>query len=229
MDWGVGLPGQIGGATVNNAGAHGTELKDHLVAIELLLQGGETIPQACQAIVDLEHQADDITREVMQAVRRSFITPFDRSDIQALIQSMDDAIDRMNGTVKTVRLFEVTRFEPNMQAIGKVAVEAAQLLAEAIPLLERPGANVARLTELTEKIVQAEGRSDDLHDEGLKQLFRTHGQSAPMPEADEAPIEGETRAPARKIARTEGKHESVEELAGEPMREAGEDEEPPDA
>ena len=57
----------------------------------------------------------------------------------------------------------------------------------------------------------------------------SYGQSAPMPEADEAPIEGETRAPARKIARTEGKHESVEELAGEPMREAGEDEEPPDA
>ena len=30
------------------------------------------------------------------------------------------------------------------------------------------------------QIVQAEGRSDDLHDEGLKQLFRAHGQSAPM-------------------------------------------------
>ena len=148
--------------------------------LDRLLQGGETIPEACQAIVDLEDRADDITREVMQAVRRSFITPFDRSDIQDLLQSMDDAIDRMNGTVKTVRLFEVTQFEPNMQAIGKVAVEAALLLAEAIPLLEKPGSNVARLTELTEKIVEAEGRSDDLHDEGLKQLFRTHGQSAPM-------------------------------------------------
>ena len=41
MDWGVGLPGQIGGATVNNAGAHGTELKDHLVAIDILLDSGE--------------------------------------------------------------------------------------------------------------------------------------------------------------------------------------------
>jgi UDP-N-acetylmuramate dehydrogenase len=41
MDWGVGLPGQVGGATVNNAGAHGTELKDHLVAIDLLHDSGE--------------------------------------------------------------------------------------------------------------------------------------------------------------------------------------------
>lgn len=36
MDWGVGLPGTIGGATVNNAGAHGTELKDHLESVVVL-------------------------------------------------------------------------------------------------------------------------------------------------------------------------------------------------
>jgi hypothetical protein len=56
---------------------------------------------------------------------------------------------------------------------------------------------------------------------------RSYGQSAPMPAADEPPIEGETRAPARKIARVEEQHQSVEELAGEPMRESGEDEEEP--
>jgi hypothetical protein len=54
---------------------------------------------------------------------------------------------------------------------------------------------------------------------------QSYGQSAPMPATDEPPIEGETRAPARKITRVEEKHQSVEELAGEPMREAGEDEE----
>jgi UDP-N-acetylmuramate dehydrogenase len=41
MDWGVGLPGTIGGATVNNAGAHGTEMKDHLESVTVLRLNGE--------------------------------------------------------------------------------------------------------------------------------------------------------------------------------------------
>jgi UDP-N-acetylmuramate dehydrogenase len=40
MDWGVGLPGTIGGATVNNAGAHGTEQKDHLESLTVLRLDG---------------------------------------------------------------------------------------------------------------------------------------------------------------------------------------------
>jgi uncharacterized protein Yka (UPF0111/DUF47 family) len=45
-------------------------------------------------------------------VRRTFITPFDRNDIQDLISSLDDSIDQMNKTAKTITLFGVKSFEP---------------------------------------------------------------------------------------------------------------------
>jgi Protein of unknown function DUF47 len=38
---------------------------------------------------------------VLIAVRRTFVTPFDRADIQDLITAMDDSIDQMNKTAKT--------------------------------------------------------------------------------------------------------------------------------
>ena len=57
-------------------------------------------------IFDREAEADEITRQVLTAVRRTFITQFDRTDIQDLITSMDDAIDQMNKTAKTITLFE---------------------------------------------------------------------------------------------------------------------------
>jgi predicted phosphate transport protein (TIGR00153 family) len=134
----------------------------------------------CQLIVDLENEADDITREVLLAVRRSFITPFDRGDIKDLIQSMDDAIDMMQKTVKTLRRFEQTIFDPGMKEMGMLIAEAARLISEAIPLLDKMSSNSARLTSIAEEVTRVEGRSDELYERGLKDLFRAHGANNAM-------------------------------------------------
>ena len=143
-------------------------------ALERLL-AGDDVENNCRRIVELEDEADAITAEVLLAARRSFITPFDRGDIKDLIQSMDDAIDMMHKTVKTVRLFEKTAFDPLMRDMGTTIVEAAHLVAEAIPLLSKVSANAAQLAAIAEKVTEVEGRSDDLHEQGLKDLFRRHG------------------------------------------------------
>ncbi|MDR4306290.1 DUF47 domain-containing protein [Chelatococcus sambhunathii] len=149
-------------------------------SLRALLEGGDAVPKHCAEIVRQEDLADDIAREVLLAVNRSFITPFDRSDITGLIQAMDDAIDQMNQTVKAVTLYELRTFDPLMREMGDTVVEAAQLTRQAIPLLSAVGKNAEALGRLTEQIVKVEGRSDDLHDQGVKQLFREVGRSDPM-------------------------------------------------
>ncbi|MXN43573.1 DUF47 family protein [Shinella kummerowiae] len=149
-------------------------------ALQQVLAGGPDMDKHCDRIVALEDQADDITREVLLAVRRSFITPFDRGDIKDLIQSMDDAIDMMHKTVKTIRLYEQTSFEPGMREMGDVVVKAAHLIAEAIPLLDKVGVHAGRLSAITEEVTRVEGRSDELHDQGLKNLFTQYGKTDPM-------------------------------------------------
>jgi predicted phosphate transport protein (TIGR00153 family) len=149
-------------------------------AMKALLAGEGDAEEHCRRIVELEHQADDITREVLLAVRKSFITPFDRGDIRDLIQSMDDAIDMLNKTVKTIRRFEQRSFEPGMRDMGALIAEAARLVSEAVPLLSQMGPNSARLAALTEEVTRVEGRSDELYEQGLKNLFRTHGATNAM-------------------------------------------------
>ncbi len=145
-------------------------------ALQDLLRGGDEVPRYCAEIVRLENEADEITREVLHIVRRSFITPFDRGDIKDLIQSMDDAIDQMNKTAKAITLYELRSFDPLMQEMGGTVVEAAKLTAEAVPLLNGIAKHATRIGELTEQVTRVEGRSDDLHDQGLKKLFQSCGR-----------------------------------------------------
>jgi uncharacterized protein len=149
-------------------------------ALRGLLEGGETVEHHCNEIVALEHEADEITREVLLAVRRTFITPFDRGDIQDLITSMDDAVDQMHQTAKTIILFEVKSFDAPMREMGEIIVRAANLTLEAIPLLRSISREAGRIAAITEEITCIEGQADDLHDDGLKALFRAHGESNPM-------------------------------------------------
>ena len=137
-----------------------------------MLDGGQQVKDLCVKIAAEEHEADLITHEVFQAIRRSFITPFDRSDIRDLIDSMDDAIDQMNKTAKAVLLFEVDKFEPQMRETGDLIVKAAGLVGEAVPLLRAMRSNAPRLNVITEEIVRVEEQSDQVCLDGLKALLQ---------------------------------------------------------
>ena len=149
-------------------------------ALRCMLDGGDAVPRHFQTVMDREHDADDITREVLIAVRRTFITPFDRGDIQDLITSMDNAIDQMQKTAKAVMLFNIRSFTPQMKEMGDAIVKCAVLVEEAVPLLRSISKEAGRISALTEQITQIEGRADDLHDVGLKELFDSQGATNPM-------------------------------------------------
>src|SRR3546814_19876072 len=95
--------------------AHGQTLVDGADALARLLQGGPDIAEYCRQIQDHEHKADDIIREVLLDVRRTFIIPFDSSTITSLIGSMAYAIDQMNQTVKSILHYDVREFVTKKQ------------------------------------------------------------------------------------------------------------------
>jgi len=153
------------------AGAH---------SLHKLLEGGPATPEHCAAVAKHENDADDITREVMLLVRRTFITPFDRADIIDLTTSMDDAIDQMHKTAKVTALFEQRAFRPDMLRLGEVIVKTADLTAEAVPLLRSMKTNATRLNSITEQVTRLEEESDQLYDAGIADLYRNVGKSDPM-------------------------------------------------
>ena len=148
-------------------------------ALRELLAGGEGVAEACATIMRHEEAADEVTRTVFLAVRRTFITPFDRSDIGALTTSLDDAIDQMQKTAKSITLFGVSEFQPEMRELGDLAIQAAYLTLEATELLHDLGRNATRLNAIAEAVTRIENRSDEVYDSGMKALFQSC-QQRPM-------------------------------------------------
>jgi predicted phosphate transport protein (TIGR00153 family) len=153
------------------AGAH---------ALRSLLDGGEKVPEHCKEIKRYENDADEVTRDVLLAVRRTFITPFDRGDIRDLITVMDDTIDQMHQTAKATLLYDIRDFEASMRRMGDIIVQAAELTQSSIPLLRSMHHNASRLNTFSEEILRLEDEADELHDQGLSALFRAHRNSDAM-------------------------------------------------
>lgn len=159
---------------------HAELLVEGADAMAAMLAGEKSIADCTAEIEACEHDADDVTRDVLVAVRRSFITPFDRSAITALTSAMDDAIDEMWQTAKAIKLYEVEQFPAHVCEMSRHAAEAARLVREAVPLMRNIGRNGARLHTITEGIVHLEGKADGLHEQGLIALFRTHRDGEAM-------------------------------------------------
>ncbi|WP_079730355.1 MULTISPECIES: DUF47 family protein [Novosphingobium] len=149
-------------------------------ALARLAQGGAGRNQHIREIEEREHDADEITREVLHTVRRTFLTPFDRSSITSLITTMDDAIDEMQQVAGACDLYDITDFEPEMRDMAAIIVDSARLTAEAMPLLRKVADNGHRLHELTERLVRMEGHADEIHAAGLKRLFKQSTGKDPL-------------------------------------------------
>jgi len=141
-------------------------------ALRAMLEGGPAVTENYKLVMDRENDADKITREILISVRRSFITPFDRGAIRELITSMDNSIDQMQKTAKSIEQFEFTKFTPQMRQMGDAIVKCAQLVQEGIPLLRSMNTEGARIASITEQISALEGRADEMHDIGLHDLYR---------------------------------------------------------
>jgi predicted phosphate transport protein (TIGR00153 family) len=139
-------------------------------AFRALMSGDGRVEEHAAEISRLEDAADQITRDTVLAIHRTFVTPFDRSQILDLITALDDTIDLMKETGRRMVRYGVG-FTPEMQAMADCAVRAATEIRDAMPLLGSIDRNVARLNAMSIAVRRIEGEADDLLDHGLRRLF----------------------------------------------------------
>jgi predicted phosphate transport protein (TIGR00153 family) len=140
------------------------------IAFRALMSGDGRAEAHAAEIGRLENEADHITRETVLAIHRTFVTPFDRSQILDLITALDDTIDLMKDTGRRVIRYGVG-FTAEMQGMADCAVRATTELRDAMPLLGSIDRSADRLSAMSTAVRRIESEADELLDQGLKTLF----------------------------------------------------------
>ena len=119
---------------------------------------------------DIEHDGDRVTHRTFETLNTSFITPFDREDIHALISSLDDVLDAANGVGQRLILYQIHEIPPRLLALSELLVESAEAVRLAVVALpDRKQHKPA--TKACVEVNRLENVADTLHREALADLF----------------------------------------------------------
>lgn len=142
-----------------------------------LAQSFPEVDASIQKIRDEEHEADQLAHQALDRLDRTFITPFDREDIHALIGGLDDIIDDVDALAKRFPLFHVKGMDPAFVAQTEVLVKSTTVLSEAVHKLRKS----RKLSELSPNLIEIhhqESVGDDNHHAAMSRLFS--GETAPL-------------------------------------------------
>lgn len=87
--------------------------------------------------LELEQRGDQIARQISQALDNAIVTPFDREDIHAFVDSLDTAVDDLSASVDLMRLHHISEPIERIEEFGELAVQASEATARAIAKLQR--------------------------------------------------------------------------------------------
>lgn len=120
-----------------------------------------------EAIKRLEHEADQVTHEVVNRLDRTFITPLDREDIHQLASDLDDVMDAMDGTARRTQIFRLGVAPQGVLRLVDVLGRMMSVLWEAVSRLKK-GDDVMKYAV---EAKQLEEEGDSIYHESLGQLF----------------------------------------------------------
>lgn len=137
--------------------------------IELLDRFPDDGSELVRRVNDREHEGDRLTREIVDLLNRTFVTPFDRDDMYRLASALDDICDHVDEAADNIGLYGVKVIPDYAKQQAQVILRSAIQLDEAVSLLDGFKDVRSQLAQLRE----LEDEGDRLTRDAIAGLFRS--------------------------------------------------------
>ncbi|MBR7068708.1 MAG: DUF47 family protein [Bacteroidales bacterium] len=118
-----------------------------------------------------ESTGDELLREFYVELNEVFITPFDREDMNALAMGLDNFLDFINHSAKTILMYNPKKIDKQIKEIIDSIYEDATVMIQIFDLLDNLGKNHQQIRELCQKVTLIEHSVDDIYGDYISYLF----------------------------------------------------------
>jgi len=119
----------------------------------------------------MEHDGDQITRQIFEALNSTFITPLDREDIRWLTSDLDDILDYLESVAQYLILFELDESTEALRQFAGILVVMVEEIDKATGLIWDL-ANEPKIQAALVRISELENQADSLYNTVIADLFK---------------------------------------------------------
>ncbi len=117
-----------------------------------------------------ESACDEVVQKIIEALDRSFITPFDREDIHRLATRLDDVLDNMEETAYRLAEFRIDKPVPEFVRMAAIVQDCCGRLEQSVRLC-RTMKKVDEIQAHLREITRLENEADAIYRASDKALF----------------------------------------------------------
>ncbi|MCL2025242.1 MAG: DUF47 family protein [Leptospirales bacterium] len=128
-------------------------------------------------IKSCEREADALVGTIFEELHDTFITPFDREDIQALCERLDDVVDSINSCAKRILISQPKHIPIAAVKMCEIILTSCNIINSIAAEIKTMNKNANTMLGYCDRLHALEHEGDDLYEEYVKQLFETEPDS----------------------------------------------------
>jgi predicted phosphate transport protein (TIGR00153 family) len=141
--------------------------------LEAMLRSYDDIERRSTEIRHAEHRGDEISHDIGHRLEATFVTPFDREEIHALISGLDDVLDLIEEVADTFVLYRI-------EAPTAAAIEQASIIVKQVEVLHEALLHLRGFKELEQywiEVHRLENEGDRIARGAIAALFEANGEA----------------------------------------------------
>jgi predicted phosphate transport protein (TIGR00153 family) len=139
--------------------------------------GAEPRSEICKCIKQEEIAGDKISARIVKELNNTFITPFDREDINELADKIEEVIDIINRVALKIQLYSPNHFTPYAIKMTEIIQNGTREIQEAVESLDRLKKSDAVFRKHYKEIKKLEEEADSVYEKGIMDLFKNESDT----------------------------------------------------